>query len=213
SRAIKGRLDPVELADRALITDVPRVECGLRLEQQHVRLLGRHGEVFDAPRDDDELALAHRHVAVPELEQEPAFHDEKQLVLQLVMMPHELAFDLDEFHVGVVDFAHDLRAPMLVELPELRREIHAVHGTFPKWRSAGRAVWRTGKASLAFQSAGPSVPPTARSCARTGSTRRRRGSAPSREMCARSPARAGSASRATRRSRDSHMRTCPRWWV
>src|SRR5256885_11352556 len=184
SRAINGRLDPVELRDRALIADVPRIESGLRLEQQYVGLLGSDGQVVDPTRHDDELAFVHPHVAVAELDQQPASHDEKQLVLYVMVMPHELALDLDELHVGVVELTDDLRAPVVVELPELRRKIHAVHETFPKWRSGGRAGWRTGKARLA----------TARSCGETGSIPRRRGSVPSRGTCARSPARAGSRS-------------------
>src|SRR5437764_14552348 len=102
------RSDPVELLDRALIADVPRVEGGLRLEQQYVGLFGRHGHVFDAARDDDELALAHRYVAVPELEQQAAFHDEDHLVLQAVMMPPERAFDFDTLALETGNSAHDL---------------------------------------------------------------------------------------------------------
>src|SRR4029077_9311348 len=161
------------------------------------------GHVVDPTRHDHELAFVHPHVAVAELDQQPAFHDEKQLVLYVMVMPHELALDLDELHVGVIELTYDLRAPVVVELPELRREIHAVHETFPSWRSGGRAVWRTEQARLA----------TARSCARTGSIRPRQESAPWRGTCARSPARAGSASRAARRSRGSRTRTCPRWWA
>src|SRR5207253_2929756 len=86
---------------------------------------------YHTPRDDHELPFAHPHLAVAELEQQPALHDEKQLVLQLVMMPHELAFDLDELDVAVVELAHDLRAPVLVELPEFLGQVHATHARRP----------------------------------------------------------------------------------
>src|SRR5881394_2367887 len=196
------RSDPVELLDRALIAAVPCVEGGLRLEQQYVGLRGRHGHVFDAARNDDELALAHRHVAVPELEQQPAFYDEEQLVLQIVMMPHEFAFDFDELDVAIVELADDLRAPVLGELLEFLGEVYATHarrppdGLVPSVPS-GRSA----------------VPLSVRSCARTGSIPRRRGSASSRRTYARSRAPGESASRAARRSRDSRTRTCRRSWV
>src|SRR2546430_3607790 len=196
------RSDPLELADRALIADVPRVEGGLRLEQQHVGRRERLGPVFAAARDDDELALAHRHVAVTEFEQQSAFYDEKQLVLGVVLMPHELAFDLDELDVAIVELAHDLGAPVLGELPEFLGEVHATHarrppdGLVPSVPS-GRSAVRL----------------SVRSCARTGSTPRHRGSASSRRTYARSRAPGESASRAARRSRDSRTRTCPRSWV
>src|SRR5947208_1146339 len=82
--------------------------------------------------------------------------------------------------VGVVELAHDLGAPVLVEQPELRREIHAAHGALLRRRSDGQADWRTESARPDYRSARPPVRPTARSCARTGSTPPPRGSAPSR---------------------------------
>src|SRR5207248_10917361 len=48
-----------------------------------------------------------------------------------ILMPHELALDLDELHVGVVELTYDLRAPVVVELPELLGEVHATHARRP----------------------------------------------------------------------------------
>src|SRR2546427_711947 len=165
SRAINGRLEPVELADRALIADGARIESGLRLEQQDVGLLGSDGQVVDPMRHVHELAFIHPHVAVAELDKEPAFHDEKQLVLYVMVMPHELALDLDELHVGVVDLAHDLRAPMVVELPELLGEVHATHARRPPDALVPP-----------FPSGCPPVRLSVRSCGKAGSIRRRQGS-------------------------------------
>src|SRR5438046_8174700 len=113
-----------------------------------------------------------------------------------MVMPHELAFDLDELHVGVIELPYDLRAPVVVELPELLGEVHATHARRPPDALVPP-----------FPSGCPPVRLSVRSCGKTGSIRRRRGSVPSRGTCARLPARAGSTSRAARRSQDSRRRT------
>src|SRR5438874_6354208 len=84
-------------------------------------------------------------------------------------MPHEFALDLDELDVRVVELADDLRAPLFVELPEFLGEVHATHVRTPPDALVS-----------SFPSGRPPDRLTARSCARTGSTRRRRGSASSR---------------------------------
>src|SRR5690242_187648 len=75
--AIRGPLDAVELFDGPFIADVPRVERGLRLEQEHVRFLRRDRQVVDAAWDDRELTFAQPHVAVAKLELQPALHDQE----------------------------------------------------------------------------------------------------------------------------------------
>jgi hypothetical protein len=49
------------------------------------------------------------------------------LVLGLVMVPDELAAQLDDLHVHVVDAADDLRRPALREARELVGEVHDLH--------------------------------------------------------------------------------------
>lgn len=75
-------------------------------------LLLSHGLMLDAAWDDDELALADLNVTLAELHGEPAFDHEEQLILALVMVPYELALELDELDVGVIDLADDLGAPV-----------------------------------------------------------------------------------------------------
>src|SRR5207302_6569815 len=133
--------------------------------------------MFEAPGHDDEFALLDPHLAVAELEQQPAFPHETPLVFAVVVVPHELAFDLDDLDVGVVELADDLRASMLVELPEFLREVHATHARRPP-----------DGPGPSFPSGRPPVRLSVGSCGTTGSTRPRRRSAPSRRMCAPSPA-------------------------
>jgi hypothetical protein len=54
---------------------------------------------------------------------EPAAQDEEQLVLALVVVPDELAFELRELDVLTVELADDPGTPTLRELPELLREV------------------------------------------------------------------------------------------
>ena len=47
--------------------------------------------------------------------QQLAFHDEEQFVFGLVAMPDELAFELDQLEVRVVDLARDARMPIVLK--------------------------------------------------------------------------------------------------
>src|SRR5437879_4183310 len=97
-RAISGRLDPLELADGPFIADVPRVERGLGFEQQHVRLLRRDRQMLHAPRHDREFPFVQPDVTIAEPELQPPFHDQEELVLRFVMVPHKLTLQLDQLH-------------------------------------------------------------------------------------------------------------------
>src|SRR5689334_11255668 len=88
--------------------------------------------MFNAMRDDDELTgidqdfaltavLAHSHAQC-------AFHNKEQLVFNLVVMPEELALQLGQLDVGIVDFPDDLRTPPVGEKGELVREINFLQG-------------------------------------------------------------------------------------
>src|SRR6266404_2809444 len=66
------------------------------LEQENVRFLISHGPVLDAARDDDELPFLDGHAPIPKLHREPAFVDEKEFVLVLVLVPDERTLELDQ---------------------------------------------------------------------------------------------------------------------
>src|SRR5438552_3372007 len=117
------RSQPLEPVERPLVADVPRVERRRRLEQQHLRLALGHGPVLDAARDDEELPRLEAHVPVAELHAELARHDEEHLVLEIVVVPHELALEPDELHHLAVELAHDLGDPVLVDTRECLGEI------------------------------------------------------------------------------------------
>ena len=103
---------------RALATRAAGVGRAGALEEQHVRLPRHVGAVLDAVRDDDHLALPDRLVAVAEVHHQPALDDQEELVLLVVVMPHELALDLHDLDLEVVDLAGDARAAVVVETTE-----------------------------------------------------------------------------------------------
>jgi hypothetical protein len=82
--------DSVQVGDRPVILDVARVQSGLGLEHQQVRLFLGDGEMFNASGNDDELALFQPNVAIAQPDQQSSLYDEEQLVFRIVMVPDEL---------------------------------------------------------------------------------------------------------------------------
>ena len=67
------------------------------------------GQWLSAVRNDDEFAGAEIAVAGAQLHAQAPGHDQEQLVLRVVVVPDELATQLDHLHVHVVEIAHDAR--------------------------------------------------------------------------------------------------------
>src|SRR5258707_4025470 len=106
-----------------------------------MNLFFRHGKMFDAARDDDELAFFKPNVAFFELYQQGTLDHKKQFVFGFVMMPYELALELNKFHKGVVELADDLRAPVILEGIELLGQVHFLDLCYVRHvrQSVGRA--------------------------------------------------------------------------
>src|SRR5262249_20668483 len=119
--------DVLAVLDGALVLDIAGVSCSLWLKQQDVRLFGCDRAMLDTMRDDQELALFQPDVAVVQLHQQTALHDQEELIFSLVMMPDELAFELDQLDRGIVQLASDFGAPILIEHAKLLRQIHLLH--------------------------------------------------------------------------------------
>ena len=68
---------------------------------------------------------------VAELHAEPPLYHEKHLVFVVVVMPDELALELDQLDELSIEFARNVRLTVLVDFREFRREInlieHKVH--------------------------------------------------------------------------------------
>ena len=75
-----------------------------------------NGPVFDAARNDQELAFLEPDLPVAEIHPESSLHHQEHLVLVLMVVPDEFSLELDEFDKLAVELADDLRAPMIVKL-------------------------------------------------------------------------------------------------
>ena len=91
--------------------------------------------------NDEELARIKRDDALAEMDFEMTLENEKQLVFVLVVVPHELAHELDEPDVLAVELADDARAPVLRELRELLGKVHLLHRALA--RCSARGMWTT----------------------------------------------------------------------
>src|SRR5262249_28040870 len=116
-------LEAVELGGGALISHVSGVQGRFGLKQDDLGFLFGERPVLHATRDDDEFAGADADFAVPQLHPHAALHDEKHLVLVVVMMPDELALELHELDQAVVHLADDLGLPLILKPPKHLRQI------------------------------------------------------------------------------------------
>ena len=82
--------------------------------------------VFYAARNDEELALVEFDDPITKMYRQVAVEDQEELVLLLVMVPDELAFELGELDVLAVELADDTGAPAIRELLEFLGEVHLV---------------------------------------------------------------------------------------
>jgi hypothetical protein len=103
-------LEPVEFPHGQGACRVPGIERGVRFEHQDDRLRGkRAGPMFDASRNDDEIAFAHFRHAVAKIDGDASAQHEEGLVLALVRMPIELSAEFGDLDLAVVDIADDER--------------------------------------------------------------------------------------------------------
>ena len=117
---------PLQLVDRSLAAYVPGVQRALGLEQKDVRLLVRNGQMIHPLRHNKEFAGIDLYVAVAQPNPQAPLHHEKHLVFIFMMMPDELPLHFGQLHVAVVEFANNLRAPVVREAGKFFGEVYLV---------------------------------------------------------------------------------------
>src|SRR4051812_23398742 len=124
-------LNALQLGDGALVLQIAGVQRFLGLDQHHVDFFVGMREMLDAVRDDDELARAHDlfplDSVLADAHFERAFDDEEQFVFAVMMVPHELALHLCDFHVHVIHFPNDPLVEVVGEEGELLGDVHGAH--------------------------------------------------------------------------------------
>src|SRR6266404_7759264 len=83
--------------------------------------------MLNAFRNDDELAFAYDGFVIAEFHAQRASYDQKKFILNVMMVPDELTFQLDRLHGAIVDFTDDARVAVVGEATELFFEIDGFH--------------------------------------------------------------------------------------
>ncbi len=81
-------------------------------------------QMFDSPGNNHKFALFQVNITVPQFDEQSSFYDEEQFVLLFMPVPDELTFQLYQFDVGVIEFAYNLRTPVLLKKSELLAEVY-----------------------------------------------------------------------------------------
>lgn len=111
----------------SVVRHVAGISSRCRLEQDDLGLFLRNGAMFDAPWHNQKLTWPQLNRAIAKLHAHPTAPDEKHFVGVLVMMPEKFTFELYDLHFLPIQFAHDLRPPMLREGRKLFRQIDFFH--------------------------------------------------------------------------------------
>ena len=82
--------DTLELGDSPFVSDVAGIQRRLWFDQDDVDFLVSGGAVLDAARNDDKFAFVDDGFVAAELHPQSTFHDQKQLVFVVMMMPDEI---------------------------------------------------------------------------------------------------------------------------
>jgi hypothetical protein len=120
--------DFLQVCDRSSGSDVAGVQRRLRLDQHDVHFILSYRQVIRAARNYYEFTGTDANLAVAEFYEQPAFDDEEQFILVLVMVPDEIALHLREFDVRVVQLPDDLWTPVIAEEREFISHVHLFHG-------------------------------------------------------------------------------------
>jgi hypothetical protein len=111
-------LDAIQRRNGSGIANVACVQRGFWLEQKDVGFFLGNRKVFHAARNHYEFAFFEMDIAVPQPNQQTAFHHQEQLILGIVMVPDKLAFQFYELYVRIVDLSRDLRTPVILKQTE-----------------------------------------------------------------------------------------------
>src|ERR1051325_12115511 len=117
--ASRSALNVFECFSGEFVFDVSRVERCCRLKQQHFAFFFGKRPVFDAARNDDELARLDPFGAFTSVltivHAKTALHHQKHLILTSLVMPGERSLKLHERDQLVIEFARDARIPVIAD--------------------------------------------------------------------------------------------------
>src|SRR5229473_4707787 len=88
--------------------------------------------MLNAMRNNDEFAFANYGLVVAKLHAQHALDYEEEFIFDVMMMPDEFAFDLDDLHRAIVNNAQQALIPKIGETAEFFLEINGLHGILPE---------------------------------------------------------------------------------
>lgn len=109
------------------------------LEQHNVDFLVGYWPMLDAAWHDDHFAGAEGDMAIAQFDSQMSFHNEEQLILVFVTVPHKFALQLGQAHLLAIQFAGDLGVPIRIEGGELVAQddlFEIYHAAIPSQDSA-----------------------------------------------------------------------------
>jgi hypothetical protein len=109
------------------MVNISCISCGHGLEYQNLGNLVCDRTVLDAPRHDREFAWTNLKHPIPELDSETPSNTEKQFVLMLVEVPHEVPFELGKLYLLTIEFSHDFWPPVFCNEREFLGEVNLLH--------------------------------------------------------------------------------------
>src|SRR5256886_2561186 len=115
--------DPLRV-DGPLASHLSRVHGRLRLEEQDMDFLIGDGTMFRSPWDHRELPLTEVDRTVRQVDPEATLQHVEEFVLPRMVVPDELALELHQFHVRIVQLGDDLRLPVVADPIQFRSKIH-----------------------------------------------------------------------------------------
>ena len=121
------------------IADITGVDCGGGFEEQDVDFLFSDRFVLYTAGNDEEFAALQGDILVSEFDHQAAFEYQEHLILGIVFVPGELAFELGEFDNLVIELANQPGAPVFVDQIKFFVQVDFLHRflSFLYWSMAG----------------------------------------------------------------------------
>src|ERR1022692_3043934 len=123
-RAVSGQV--LDLGGQ-LSASTTGVNNAARLQEEHRRFGIGARAVLDTARHDEEFPRPQHDVAIAQLDGELPVQDQEELIGVGVLVPGELALNLHDPDVVVVDPGNFLRRPVLSETRQHGVDVHRVH--------------------------------------------------------------------------------------
>ena len=112
-RVRRARLQGRDLGPGARSDLVARIPLARGFDEHDPALLGGDRHVLDISRHDEEIALFHRDIAIPEAHDEPPAHHEERFFDAGMLVELEGARNARKAHLLTIDAARKMRLPGL----------------------------------------------------------------------------------------------------